>query len=908
MSVLDSFNTFSKTLLGIGIIDAWEQAAQTKVASQKSTQLAQNKHLREAVRIAEKAVAVWSQKPGFWERWICQLLLGNVLDKLKQQLTHWQRQVAAANKLAANAKTVLKQDTGDPLQTQALASAIALYERCSQIIHDERVSQLIKQYQKELQRRQQFQILVTQAESHTEQQFFKNAIAAYCEAEKLYSTEAVRQAISTAEAKVKEEEIYDAALQRAKQAQSEGKLRSAIALLENALANFNRADGRGLLQFLQRTVKGKDLFRQGLAAEKAGDFKTSVSLYENAKSLLPDITDCRIRLGIVAIKNQDWKTTLSHLEGLSSEQAAYLRGFAYAQQENLQLANREWQSLSSTAITEQREILKSISQRQRLLSLKKIEQLVKAEKLDEAKTASTEFIQTFSDDQLIEENLYQHIQPRLEARIWEGSSWRDVVTQSEKIWKSQTNITTLHNLAVATYYYAQSDTSKLSNAIIVMSTALANLNHDPTLQDVPWLGKKVDYASVSLEIQRRLETAVDSLKDTNINVYLNLRDLFRLESVTLKLMGESAKQGMMVNDLYLTPGCYSRYLDQWKNVLVNRINVSQKILNSLYTPWGLAVAAFMEGDSQRGIQIQPASNPTSEIEKFAKKFVAYHQGCYQLQQQKWREAIILFQQAKSEIKANDNWQQEIDRLCGLQRQVISEFTEHLQFAQSWYELSRSNSAASYLAEYKAEKIREQLVEKQISLEKALKELQEIKRIDAQNPIVLDLSERIEFQQEMEAIEKLLKNDQFEEAVKRAKKSPHQRIRQIVTDICIDILIKGFKERDLGFEVIYDLGRWAYELCPDDQNVQEIYKFSKELKDIHDLMKRDRFDEAVSLAKKSQHDSIRKYVAEFFILILIKGIENRDLSYELIQKLGRWAYQLCPYEPAFQEIFRSLKLR
>ncbi len=467
--------------------------------------------------------------------------------------------------------------------------------------------------------------------------------------------------------------------------------------------------------------------------------------------------------------------------------------------------------------------MKSLSQRKRLLSLQNIEHFVKADKLDEAKTASTEFIEKFGYEQLVEENLNLHIQPRLEARIWQSSNWITIVNHVENLWRVQPNITTLHNWAVASYYHAQSDSTKLSNAIAALSTALANITDDPTLQDVPWLGKKVDYASVSLELKRRLEAAVDILKDADINDYLNLRDHFRLELVALRLMGEPVTQGMMVNGLYLTPFCYNHYLFYWLDILLDRIHTSQNILRFLYTCWGLSIAAFIEGDSQRAIQIQPARNPSSEIENFAQKFVAYHQGCYQLQQQKWREAIIWFQQAISEIKTNQHWQQEIDRLCGLQRQAISEFTEHLQFAQSWYELLNSNSAASYLAEYKAEKIREQLVEKQISLEKALKELQVIKQIDTQNPIVIDLIERVEFQQEMEVIEKLLKNDQFEEAVQHAKKSQHQRIRHIVAEICIGILIKGIENRNLPFDLVQKLGRWAYQLCPYEPAFQEIFR-------------------------------------------------------------------------------------
>lgn len=908
-SIFDSLNTLSKTLLGVGIVDAWKQAPQTKKASEKAAQLAQNKQLREAVIIAEKALALWSRKPSFWERLIRQLLLGKLLDNLIQQQKQWRYQVAEVDKLAANAKTFLKQDTGDPLETQALASAIAIYQRCTKIIHDDRLSRVIKQCQKELQRRQQFLNLVTKAQSQAENRFYKNAIAVYREAEKLYSTESLRQAIAASVAQVQQEEIYEAAFEKVQQAESEGRLQGAIALLKNALAKFSRPDGLDLLQKLQKTFKGREQFRQGLAAEKAGDFKAAASLYKNAKLLLPNSTHCQIRLALVAIKTQEWATALTHLEAIPGEQAAYLRGFAYAQQEDLQVAYKEWLGLSTPNIAKQREIIKNLSQRQRLVRLQNIEHLVAAENWEKAKTKSTQFLQKFGSDSLVEKNLNEHIQPRLEAELWKGKDWRIIADKVEEAWISQPNITTLHNLAVANYYLAQTYPIKLANLIFSLSTALANLTEDPSLQDVPWLeNKPVEFASVSLELKRRIATAIDALKDTNILEYLNLRDRYRLEVVSLNLMGEPSKWGMKIKDVFITPGCYQHYLPQWQRIFDNRIDANQKILNSLYTNWGLAMAACLEGDYQRAIQLKPSTTDKSDIAAFAQKFVAYHEGYYQLQQQKWREAIIPLKQAKPEIQASQDWQQEIDRLCGLQRQAISEFQEHLQFAQFWYGLLESRDARSYLAEYKAEQIREQIANEQISLAIALRELQKIKQIDNQNPIVIDLIERIEFNQELELIDNLLKNSKFEEAVQRAKESQHQRIRNIVSDICIEILVKGFQNRDLGFEDIYQLGYWAYELCPNDPNVQEVYEFSQELKDIKNLMKCDSFDEAVHRAKYSQHDSIRYYVADFFIKTLLKGIQNRDLSFDLIQQLGRWAYQLCPDEPAFQEIYHSLKIR
>ncbi len=907
MSILDSLNALTKTLLGVGIVDVWKQAPQTKEASEKAVQLAQKKHLREALIIAEKALAVWSKKPGFWERLIRKLLLGKLLDNLIQQQKQWRYQVAEVDKLAANAKTILKQDTGDPLETQILLNAIAIYQRCTKILHDDRISRVIKQCQQELQRRQQFLSLVTQAQFQAENRFYKNAIAVYRKAQKLYSTESLEQAIAASFAQVQQEEIYNATLQKVRQAQSEGRLQGAIALLKNALTNFSRSDGLDLLHKLQQTLKGKEQFRQGLAAEKAGDFKAATSLYTNAKSLLPN-TYCQIRLGLVAIKTQAWATALTHLEAIPGEQAAYLRGFAYAQQEDLQVAYKEWLGLTTTEITKQREILKNISQRQRLVGLQNIEQLIKAENWENAKTESRKFIQKFGSHPLVEKNLNEHIQPRLELEVWQDKNWRIIADKAERSWISQPNITTLHNWAIANYYLAQAYPIKLLDLIFSLSTALANITEDPSLQDVPWLeNKPVEFASVSLELKRRITALIDTWKDTNIIEYLNLRDRYRLEVLSLNLMGEPSKWGMKINDIFITPGCYQQYLPQWQSIFDNRINANQKILNSLYTNWGLAMAACLEGDYQRAIQLKPSTTDNSDIAAFAQKFVAYHEGYYQLQQQKWREAIIPLKQAKPEIKVSTDWQEEIDRLCGLQRQAISEFKEHLEFAQFWYDLLRSRDARSYLAEYKAEEIREKIANEQISSATGLRELQKIKEIDNQNPIVIDLIERIEFNQELELIDNLLKSNKFEEVFQRAKKSQHQRLRNIVSDFYVKILIKGFQNRDLGFEDIYKLGNWAYELCPDDPNIQEVYRLSQELKDIENLMKSDRFDEAVHRAKYSQHDSIRYYVADFFINTLLKGIKNRDLSFDLIQQLGRWAYELCPAEPAFKEIYHSLKI-
>jgi len=548
-------------------------------------------------------------------------------------------------------------------------------------------------------------------------------------------------------------------------------------------------------------------------------------MYEAAKVLLPNPAECQTRLGIVAIKTEDWAIALSHLEGVSGEQAAYLRGFAHAKQGNLQQAHREWQSLSPTKIESQREILKSLSQRQRLLALQDIEQLVKDESLEKAKAASAAFIQKFGFEILVQGNLDEHIQPRLAADIWQGSDWGTIADVVERAWIEQPDITSLHNWAVATYYRVQGDPTKLSDLIVAWSTALANLSHDPALEDVPWLGNTpVDFGQVSLDLRQRLEAAIDSLRDKDINEYLQLRDRYRLEVAGMRLMGEPPTRGMRVKQAFVTPGCYQRHHLQWHDTCVDTIDSGQDILRSLYTSWGLAVAACLEGDTARAIQLKPSTKPTIEAESFAQKFVAYHEGCYQLQHQQWREAMTPLKQAQAEIKTSTVWLQEVDRLCGVQRQAISESTEHLEFAQFWSDLLESQPARSYLAEYKAEQLREKLVNEQISTEKALWELQEIKQIDEHNPIVLDLIDTVEFHQEIKEINRLFMSHQLEEMVRRARRSHHKRVQYAVAEFFINMLMDCVKTGKLNSpEEIQQLGRWAYEICPHQPAFQEVYR-------------------------------------------------------------------------------------
>jgi len=118
-------------------------------------------------------------------------------------------------------------------------------------------------------------------------------------------------------------------------------------------------------------------------------------------------------------------------------------------------------------------------------------------------------------------------------------------------------------------------------------------------------------------------------------------------------------------------------------------------------------------------------------------------------------------------------------------------------------------------------VREQIIAEKISLKEALRKLQEIKKIDANNPVTIDLIEKTEYLIEKDEIFNMMKNNNFDSAVQFAKKSRHPEIRHFLTELCLEILINGIKSNSLSIYDMRQLCNWAYQLSPNDPTVREI---------------------------------------------------------------------------------------
>lgn len=897
----DLVNGVSNLLLGVGVVDLSEKASRSKIIFQKAQRLAQHKQLRDAITTAEKILALWYPCHSISEQIGHKIWVGSFLQEVKHQLMEWKSLLDEAEKLTASANSILEKETVNLPNHKAVNDALQLYKKSYLKQEDAQVKLAIERCEHLLRWRQKYQVLVSEGEKLAKQRSIKQAIARYQKAQQLFATDQIGAVIAQLSTEVHQERTFEATLGQAEHLSGEGKFHEAIALLEPALAQFERADGRNLLSELQKAVLGIEHFEAGYNFEQSGDFVRAFSNYQAAQSWLPHISDCTIRKASVALKLQQWDEAIFSLDKMSGDSAAYIRGFAHAKKGNWQQANREWQSISDLRIHEQRQLLGILVERDRLVALRQIEESVDAENLDLAHVLSFEFMKKFGQHELVLTNLENHIQPRLDTAFWKSQNPHRIADFAEKKWRERLDIASLHNWAVAAYYNAKVDPNKLGDCIISWSTAIANLHLDPSLQNLPWLENSgVDIQAVRSDIHKKLEDAIESIKDKNPNDYLRLRDLYRGEMVALRLMGTPPKSGAKQNNLFLTPGCWMRCF-----ISISTLRLPDKLLQALYTKWGLAVAACIEGDTARAIQLKPAIGSLVEGEQFAQQLVSYYEGCYHLQQKQWRHAIAPLKQAREEIKANPDWRKEIDRLCQQQRLAISEFNDHLDFAQSWYDILDSQPARSYLAEYKAEQIREQLVAKTIQEYTALVELERIKRIDSTNPVILDLIERIEITQDARKVEELMQANKLEQAVQEAKRSRHQQVRNNLTEFFLKVFIEGFQQSELKFEDIHKIGQWVYELSPEDPMVKEIYKISQEFKKVQDLMQRDLFDEAVRYAKFSDCDPLKSYLAKTFMAALIKGLENNQISSEMIHNFGRWTYELCPNKAEYQPLYRDL---
>ncbi len=674
-----------------------------------------------------------------------------ILGKLE-----YQKQLKESKQIVKEAKKIENEalNSSSNIHIHPLKEALRLYEKAYKLVKIPEYNTFIQSCKNEINKREQFQKLFQTGKQLKKSWQFEGALYNFQSAKRFFVTEEIEHLIKDCSEKIELSKEYYLGFENSKKTAQNGNISEAITQFKLVYDMFKHPDGEDYLDNLNRILVGKQYFKQALNYDKNRQIKEAIFNYEKALESLPELTESRQRLAILYFNQDDFNQAIKYLQNINTETAKYYRGLIYAKQGDLQKAQKEWKNITNYTLKKQKETLKIMAERQRLLVKKTIQDFVTQDKLENAEKTSLRFIERFGNDPLVTENLESHIKPRLDNQIWTNKEWEKIVNQTENNWLERLDIVSLHNLVIALYYYAQIDSDQLAKLIVTWSTALANIEINPALKNIRWLGIKIiNLVEIASKIKDLIERLIDNYKDINLDKYFELRDIYRQEKFALNLIVDMPNCGIRIKEIFITPGCYETYSHKLPVIIF-----PTKIWGALYTDWGKAVAACLENDIKRAIQIKPSKNPVSETENFAYDLVCYHEGSYHLQQYNWRKGKTALKQAKRGITNNNEWRENIEKLCQKQRQEIDEFNEHLEFAKFWHELLATQAAKSYFVEYKTREIGSKLADDEISLDTGLNELRKLKEIDYNNPILNELIKKIEeidLAQKLETIGKVI---------------------------------------------------------------------------------------------------------------------------------------------------------
>lgn len=698
-----------------------------------------------------------------------------------------------------------------------------------QVKHQLQICQnLVVELTKEIGKRQNYISIVKEANKHEKEKYYKKALLFYKKAITFYSLSELTEAISRCKDQAYSETVYELALKEAEHNAIELRAKAAINILEKALDQFSRLDGHNKLQQIKVAYNARQMFRKGLQAEKQGNLNQALNFYECAGELDSQILLYKIRLATVAIKLFKWETAISVLQNEKGETTSYLRGFAQAKLGNFKQASIDWKSHQHIKVQEQYQVLNQIFQRQQLFSLRGIELAVKENNLLRAEMLSKKHLKEFGADDFVETNLHQHIIPRVMDNAWKNGQWDLLLSSTLEKWHEYLSSDNLHNWAVANYYYAVNEINNISEVnIYAWTSAVVNLSSDPIFKS-SWLeSKNINFDELTSLLVNTMEVLIDKVKEDNLEKYLQLRDIWRNETHALNFLVTSQAKVPRINQLLLLPGCYRslvnlRLTKSFKELAND--SISTESWATLYTDWGPAVSACLAGDIPRAIKIRPSKSPVSSLETYARSIINYHEGCYFLANDKWRSAIKPLNAIKSILEVNTEWQVKLNQLCVIQKDSLDD-ANAISFADFWYNLISTKQSKDFYVETQVKKISKQLIDEKASwsnLQKSLTDLRGLQKISQNNEILLNIISVVETEIEMMKINELLDASSFEEAFQVAKRSSNPKVRFIMAERCINVILKSYKNPQMEPELLAEFGRLAYSLCPNEPSFQPIY--------------------------------------------------------------------------------------
>jgi len=856
--VMGLINSLTMLCCGVGVIDIRDRANQTKDLLIKSEERAKTRRLKEAIQLAKSGTRLWSLNPNFWEKLFRKWFLSDLLIKIEESSKKWSGQMQNAQRLIQEGNNLLTLVSDDPKEYENLEKALHCLQRAKNLLFDPKVNEQVKSYSDELQQRKHWSELFEDAQANALAKYFLRALPIYEEAQKFYSTDELNELIAICKSSVIAEKQYSQELKNAKSYCQQADFPKAFHAARMAIASFPREDGQKFLRSLEHILESKTIFQKGLQHEQSRELDLALDCYTRAYKLMPDLLECRFRQVIVVCKQENWEQALTFLDGLNGDRAKYLRGFIFAKQQNYDDNAREWQGLRVSGLDSQRSKLQIIKQKDYLLDLQAIEKFVDQGDLEKAANISYKALERHPQAEIISKNLENHILPRLDSEAWKQTeiNWNILRGKTGSTWLERPNLQSLHNWAVAAYYCAMNTEYPTLDLIMEFNaswgTAIANLPDDPSLDNLPWLGNtKPDRIQLKKKLEELWDRVLDRVKDNDLDTYMKVRDWQRLDRYTLNILTSSTKPIIKLGSTWILPSTID-FLQQFEKLndnltksildiqhqstflrsIIARIAKTQKSildiqhqytilptssqLSLFYSPLGIAIAACLDGDVERGLQLKNYNlgylNHKEHLNN-AHAMLSYFESCHLLKKNQWQNALQLAKQFKQSIQKNSEWLSEIDRLC---ESIVRELDEkdQITFAKSWLESTSSKAARNYYTECKTEEIRMQIANQRITHNQGLLKLRDLADIDTSNPVYRDLISRLEGVNTADEINQLLKRGEPEAAFNCAMRSGNREIKEMLVEIFLNILNecdrKGIRDPSGRMQLV----EWIRRLVPD----------------------------------------------------------------------------------------------
>ena len=527
-----------------------------------------------------------------------------------------------AQRLIQEGNNLLDSVSDDPKEYENLEKALHCLQKAKNLLFDPKVNEQVKSYSDDLQQRKHWLELFEDAQANALAKYFLRALPIYEEAQKFYSTDELSELIAVCKASVIAEEQYCRELKNAKSFCQQADFVKAFKAARMAIASFPREDGQKFLRSLERILESKTIFQKGLQHEQSRELDLALDCYTRAYKLMPDFLECRFRQVIVACKQEDWEQAVNFLDSLNGDRASYLRGFIFAKNQNYDDNAREWQGLRSSELDTQRSKLNIIKQKAYLLNLQAIEKFVDRGDIEKAAEVSHKALERHPQADIIRKNLEDHILPRLDIEAWKQPeiNWNVLLEKTRSIWLEHPSLQSIHNWAVAAYYCAMNTEYPKLDLLMEFNaswgTAIANLPDDPSLSNLPWLGNSTpDRSQLKQKLEELWDRVLDRVKEHDLNTYMQLRDWQRLDRYKLNILTSSTKPIIKLGSAWILPSTIN-FLSQFEKLNNNltksmldiqhqhKILPTSSQLSLLYSTLGIAIAACLDGDIERGLQLK----------------------------------------------------------------------------------------------------------------------------------------------------------------------------------------------------------------------------------------------------------------------------------------------------------------